>query len=715
MVSGFCWRCAVETIDGASFCHCCGAPLAAQPQPKTRPISDPSLSQASPEPGLEVALPNLIADRLGTTVRNLLGRFKTTGWRYQGLTDIGCYECDTDYHVFRKPYTTSKGGYEYWAIVCTQCRTCVGIDVMDAKTTRMFREWASSLTSQKSARGGTKGHGQHQKPHNSDSESEPSHGATHADVGQKGSRPGFSPTDEQIAIIEGAKHDTDIAVEALAGTGKTTTLKLLADSKVGLTGTYVAFNRSIVDEARAKFPSRVRCSTAHGLAYQAIGREYASRLQSTQRLSFKQIAAWLEAGAFGFKSSISNHVLDPAQMAQHAQATVRNFCKSIDSEISAKHVKIPVIIGAHSPNAKAFARAVVPLAKKIWADLLLDQGFMKFAHDHYLKMWQLGKPTIGSDFILFDEAQDADPVMLDVVNSQSSSQLIYVGDQYQAIYEWRGAKNALSMVNVDEHLWLTQSFRFGPSIASQANKYLRLLNAPKMVRGFGEIDSDVRELANPDAILCRTNAGVMSAIMGEQTRNRLVSIIGRPEELIGFAEACQQLISGVRTGHPELAPFLNWEGVRDFVDEYPDEAQEIRTMVKLVEGFGTQRLISALHELVPEDQADVVISTAHRAKGREWNDVRLESDFLHTDDMDDEDLRLAYVAITRAKRTLDKTSWETISPRSAEEPSTSEPFRFGRKRPALSVKAKPSEEKRKGIVSRIRTSKKPEIDWADRI
>ena len=532
---------------------------------------------------------------------------------------------------------------------------------------------------------------------------------------QKVVRTNLSPTEEQIAIIEGAKHDTDIAVEALAGTGKTTTLKLLADSKVGLKGTYVAFNKSIVDEAKSKFPSSVRCSTAHGLAYQAIGRDYASRLQSTQRLSFKHIAEWLEAGAFGFKSSISNHVFEPAQMAQHAQATVRNFCKSIDPEISAQHVKMPVIIGAHSPNAKAFVRAVVPLANKIWADLLLQQGFMKFTHDHYLKMWQLGKPTIGSDFILFDEAQDADPVMLDVVNSQSSSQLIYVGDQYQAIYEWRGAKNALSMVHVDEHLWLTQSFRFGRAIAAEANKYLKLLNSPKPVKGLGKIDSHVRRLDNPDAILCRTNAGVISAIMGEQSRNRSVSIIGRPEELIGFAEACQKLISGGRTGHPELAPFLNWEGVRDFVDEYPDEAQEIRTMVKLVEGFGTQRLISSLHELVSEDRADVVISTAHRAKGREWNNVRLQGDFLHTDDMDDEDLRLAYVAITRAKRTLDKTSWETISPRSAGESSSSEPSRSGKKRPALSVKAKPSEEKRKGIASRIRTSKKPEIDWADRI
>jgi ABC-type dipeptide/oligopeptide/nickel transport system ATPase subunit len=96
---------------------------------------------------------------------------------------------------------------------------------------------------------------------------------------------GFISTAEQIAIIEGAKGNSDISIEALAGTGKTTTLKMLADSKTHLKGTYVAFNKSIVDEAKSKFPSSVTCSTAHGLAYRAIGRDYASRLHSTQRLS----------------------------------------------------------------------------------------------------------------------------------------------------------------------------------------------------------------------------------------------------------------------------------------------------------------------------------------------------------------------------------------------------------------------------------------------
>ena len=592
----------------------------------------------------ELPLRQFIEELFGATVYDLIPRFETTGWRYQGKTEIGCFDCETEYEVFRKPYVTTKGEYEYWAIVCANCSTCSELNVMNSSTKKAFRNWADSIDGV-----------------NSEELEDLQTNAPEIKM-QRIVLPSFISTAEQIAIIEGAKGNSDISIEALAGTGKTTTLKMLADSKTHLKGTYVAFNKSIVDEAKSKFPSSVTCSTAHGLAYRAIGRDYASRLHSTQRLSFKQIAEWLEAPAFGFKSSISNHVLDPAQTARYVQATVKNFCKSIDQEISAKHVEIPFIVKADSRNSNAFVHKVLPLANKVWNDLLTHQGFMRFSHDYYLKMWQLGKPTIGSDYILFDEAQDADPVMLDVVNSQSASQLIYCGDQYQAIYEWRGAKNALKMVHVDKHLWLTQSFRFGDAIAEEANRFLKLLGAPKMIKGLSSVNSKLREIANPDAILCRTNAGVISALMEEQIKGRLAAIIGRTQDLIEFAEACQQLIQGGRTGHPELAPFSNWESVLGFITEYPEEAQEIKTMVELVQSFGTSKLISALDQVVTEKQADVVISTAHRAKGREWNNVRLQGDFLHVDDMDTEDLRLAYVSVTRAQNILDMSAWNSIEP-----------------------------------------------------
>ena len=520
-----------------------------------------------------------------------------------------------------------------------------------------------------------------------------------------GAGAGFSPTSEQVAIIDAAKENIDISIEALAGTGKTTTLKLLADSRDRLQGVYIAFNRSIVDEAKSKFPTNVTCSTAHGLAFRAVGREYVKRLNSTQRLSFKQIAEWLEVPPFRFKSSISDHLLDEWQVVRYVQKTVENFCKSIDQNIFPKHVAMPEIISTNYLLAENFSEMVLPFAKKVWNDLLLHEGIMKFSHDYYLKMWQLTKPIISASYILFDEAQDADPVMLDVVNSQTSSQLIYCGDQFQAIYEWRGAKNALAMMEVDQHLWLTQSFRFGDAIAEKANELLAMLNSPEMIKGFSNVGSHLERIENPDAILCRTNAGVISALLSELDKGRSVSIIGRTQELINFVEACQQLLLGGRTGHPELAPFLTWADVLEFVEEYPDEAQELRTMVKLVESFGVSKLLSALDQVVVEARADVVLSTAHRAKGREWNKVKLNGDFLHIDDMDTEDLRLAYVAITRAKKILDMTEWNLIKPLASQQKVTPELIVTNKVRPPINVDAEKKSEIKRGLLSRLKRLK----------
>ena len=599
----------------------------------------------------DLSLPELIADEFGTKIFDLSGRFCSEGWYYQGESDIACMYCDRAYEIFRKPYETTKREYEYWGIVCLNCKSCVGLDVMSAETREFFRDWDLANRIIKVVI--------------------PKVPITHQEdpirkrevIQITSGTQKYDATGEQMSILEAALETVDLSIEALAGTGKTSTLKMLAESKKTLKGTYIAFNKSIVDEAKSTFPGNVHCATAHSLAFGAVGRDYKERLSNAQRMSFKQVAEWLEAPQFRFKSRISDHVLDPAQIAQFAQATVRNFCKSVDEDIAANHLEMPILISIDKNSTAKFGKLVVPLARKIWEDIQLTEGFMRFNHDHYLKMWQLSKPRIKADFILFDEAQDADPVMLDVINRQTSAQIVYCGDEYQAIYEWRGAKNALTMVDVDDHLWLTQSFRFGDPIAEKANEFLELLGAPMRVKGYKPQKSFVRSILNADAILCRTNAGVIAALMNEQAHGRKVSIIGRTQELIDFAEACDRLQHGKRSGHPELAPFSNWESVLGFIDEFPDESQEIKTMVELIQTFSANCLVAALKQVVHEEQSDVVISTAHRAKGREWGKVKLNGDFLHVGDMDTEDLRLAYVAVTRAEVELDMTAWDLIQPR----------------------------------------------------
>ena len=79
--------------------------------------------------------------------------------------------------------------------------------------------------------------------------------------------------------------------------------------------------------------------------------------------------------------------------------------------------------------------------------------------------------------------------------------------------------------------------------------------------------------------------------------------------------------------------------------------------VQLVEQHGEGKLWAAV-KAAQEDEAsaDVILSTAHKAKGREWDSVRLASDFassrLGKNPDAPSEVRLFYVAMTRARKTL---------------------------------------------------------------
>jgi len=490
----------------------------------------------------------------------------------------------------------------------------------------------------------------------------------------------ITPTAEQAAVVELARTGNDISVVALAGSGKTTTLRFAAGALPGK-GQYVAFNTAIVNVARKGFPANVNCRTAHGLAFQAVGARYKDRLFGA-RMTRRDIARWLGCRPYVAMTRYGNRQIDAPVVAGLAIQTVSRFCHLGDREITANHVPWVALISETADGREELAAAILPLANRIWNDLRSTDGQLPFSHDNYLKLWQLSNPVIPCDYLLFDEAQDADPVMLTVVNAQTC-QLIYCGDRYQAIYEWRGAVNALERVHVDHTAWLTQSFRFGQAIANEANDLLGRLSAERLLVGSPTINSQIQRIAAPDAILCRTNGGVMANVMTCLAERRKPAVAGGTKTLIDFAEACGVLIDGGRTGHPDLAPFESWDDVLGWVRDESADAAEIGSMVRLVDSYGVAQLVNALNGCVTEKKCNVFVSTAHKAKGREWGSVRIAGDFLHRDDMDTEDLRLAYVAVTRARQSLDISQWLLV-PRLNESPAV--PPGAG---PALSIQRPP--------------------------
>lgn len=491
---------------------------------------------------------------------------------------------------------------------------------------------------------------------------------------------GMRPTEEQQSILEAARQSglKVLVINAGAGAGKTSTLKMLEQVLPGV-GQYTAFNASLVNESKAKF-TKCGVNTTHSLAFRAVGRQYAHRLggsrvrsdEIARRLGIEAVT--VETGSTKQDGKPVTKILQAGFLAGQVMAAVRKFCQSEDRAVSEEHFKY--IDGIDQPTETADGKShrtyanndkvkeyLIPFAAKAWKDLADPQGTLPFNHDVYVKVWELGqgkdKPHIAANYILLDEHQDTAEVFVSILKQQNHALVILVGDDCQRIYEWRGAINAGEAFPGAPRKLLSQSFRFGQAIADVANTILATLQEPTdlVLRGLESIPSRVAPLTNPDCVLCRTNARAVATLLGAVRPldplaiPKRVHLIGGGDETVKFVKAAVELQDGRRTQHPELCCFESWQEVQEY--SKTDEGDDLRLMVKLIDEFEPQPILDALERMPSEKDADLVISTAHKSKGREWGTVKLASDFPTKDKMSDPDRRLLYVAATRAKYQLD--------------------------------------------------------------
>lgn len=487
----------------------------------------------------------------------------------------------------------------------------------------------------------------------------------------KASKVQFPPTAEQQAVVDAFLTGESIVVEAGAGAGKTSTLVLIAEAAPTKTMQYIAFNKAIRIEVESKMPSNVKVNNYHQLAWRAICADtpFAERLNSG-RMSSTEVARRL--GVMSFPVPEHGNAIASWKVAGIVLETVAQFCKSADTEITRRHV--PYIDGIDTPGEHGertydvnnrLAEVVVPLAEKAWRDLSSPWGQLQFKPDHYLKLWQLSSPRIPAEVILFDEAQDASPVVAAVVAAQAHAQRVYVGDANQAIYEFTGAVNAIADMKASGLTvrQLTKSFRFGPQIAAAANVFLGQLDADIRIEGFDKVRSTVGAFqGEPDAVLTRTNAAAVTAILEAQERGVQAYLVGGGAEVKHFALGARDLMTKGETTHPELICFSSWAEVKQYVAE-DEQGAELKLNVDMVERFGVNVILDALGAMPKEEDAELVISTAHKAKGREWDRVLIASDFVkQTKDGEQPqppspaELRLRYVAVTRARLALDHSA-----------------------------------------------------------
>ncbi|RSM85316.1 ATP-dependent helicase [Streptomyces sp. WAC 01325] len=459
-------------------------------------------------------------------------------------------------------------------------------------------------------------------------------------------------TAEQEAAQEAFAAGRDLALVAGAGTGKTSTLVMMGSASRGQ-GLYVAFNKPIAAEARKRFGPNVRCRTSHSLAHQAVGRRFQGRLDASRHMPLSRTARLL---GLDRDLAVDKKRLRATTLARLVMEMVRRFCYSTDEQVAARH--LGAVNGLDDRGVQYLAEVLLKRARWAWDDICSPEGELPFQHDHYLKMWALTRPRLHADFVLLDEAQDTNPVLEEIFLAQDA-QRVCVGDPAQQIYEWRHAKDIMSSFP-GQRMELTQSFRFGPAIAEVANRWLRAASSTMQLTGHASGVSGLGQADVPDAVLCRGNADALAEVLRFLDQGVPVALVGGGKPLLKIAQAAIDLQAGRRTSHHELFLFSSWGEVQEYAEQ-DSAAADLKALVDLVDTYGPQQIIAAVQRMTSEDQARVVVSTVHKAKGREWQRVRIGNGFTPEAGEDaargvhPAEARLIYVAVTRARELLDPT------------------------------------------------------------
>jgi len=487
----------------------------------------------------------------------------------------------------------------------------------------------------------------------------------------------MKPTEEQDRVSDRAaalRPGEVLKVIAFAGSGKTTTLKLCAKRRSDR-GMYLAFNKAIADEAKHKLGT-TRCGavTMHGLAYGVMR----DTMGQPARINARSL---MDTGLLEQHRPPRIRGWGSYRVAAAVCRTMVAFANSADEDILPQHALEAIVDSVGDPDflvegdAKNRAQEairflidpLVEIATDYWLHCI-DQR--SYSHDMYLKMLDLDDGIRQDAFarlkyLMIDEAQDINPVQRSIV-LKTGLPLIAVGDPYQQIYSWRGAENALELME-GEQLHLTQSFRFGEDIAEIARHTLKTRpDGGPVQRLVGLGPGDPSAHTGPKgAIICRTNIGMLDEAMKCLNTGHPVHV-DKMEELLSDARSAQALFEGRKEDvtSPELRQFDDWEQLELAADEGGDPA-----MNKLVKLVKTRRVkdveeLERRHERSAKS-ARLLICTGHRSKGLEFPAVMMGDDWSDVDRLKkrhmsaveksekhvtaaNEEFNLLYVAFTRS-------------------------------------------------------------------
>jgi len=499
-------------------------------------------------------------------------------------------------------------------------------------------------------------------------------------------------TPEQLEILN-CKIDKDevIAVQAYAGAGKTYILTELARRLQRIAPTwkilYLAFNKDIVEEAKTKFPRNVTVVTTHSLANSAVGRPYfkANKVGANVRKTAIRNACMEHAAAISSPRNSDHPGHNWCRTNQVSWAIsnlvwdiLHKFLYSGDAKIDNTHIET---YRRSAVDNIISDDLLVDMARNLWERMQDLEDSFPMVHDGYLKLYELSRPRLDKQFqvVLLDEAQDANGATMSIMENAQCCR-VYVGDPHQQVYSWRGSINAFEKIaeTQTQSFRLSQSFRFSQKVAQWATAILRPWKQEEIPVKGTDTRGTVYALSKikpgdkpPHTYIARTNSSIFAKAVACLDKEKFGFAGKKPNQM--FADLLD--VYFLWAGHLEKMKNTYYKNFKQFdsLQAYAAQAEdyEVSSLCNLVSKHMheiptlVERIMS---ESVPENTAQIVLTTGHRSKGREWPYVELSADFLeafrdpekrsepgtavkvsHHSFSKKEEANLLYVAITRAQ------------------------------------------------------------------
>ncbi len=471
-----------------------------------------------------------------------------------------------------------------------------------------------------------------------------------------------APTQEQQAILDSAART--VQINARAGTGKTVTLRMLAERFRGQRVLYIVYNARARAEAGAVFPPDVDVRTMHSLAYGSVRRGHHWKVRAAGSLSVVDLLPHFQG--IGEQRQV---------VAALATRFLEYFLNSTHRQLEAALVPFARTLSVQQrADFVRYGTAIVSATRTLATEW--NQGRRECPHDFYLKLSQttgkLARALRQFDVLLIDEGQDLSPVMLEALRT-TESRIFIVGDSHQQIYEFRYAVNAMESLPCEEEYDLSMSFRFGDEIADLASRFIQAAKGDTSFAIRGNPDRRSRVTSGPfgrrrmsagqTAVLARTNLGLFNAAI-EFKRHKVPFAFARDMRAMLFLALDVFWLS--RSDHERIRdPFLASFPSLSAFEQYAEEMEDVpRLQLAKIIDQHKAKMPGLLYGLIEEAKdtppakpgEGILLSTVHAAKGMEYASVQLHEDIAaaltraatRERERLSEETNIAYVAITRA-------------------------------------------------------------------